>query len=756
MVRAVVAALRRYQGLGAVHRAARAAIVMPGMFAIGDKVIGDPTVATFAAFGSFAMILLVNFGGSLRERLEAQVALSATAAAMVCLGTLVSRTTWLAVVTMAAVAFGVLFAGVVSSVFASATTALLLAFILPVSLAAAPSAIPARLEGWGLACGAALLAMVLLWPARAPDPLRMAAAAACRTLSERIRSNVAFRVSGGVAESAAGHDLAVERAKDAVAALHRTFLATPYRPTGLGTAARTIVRLVDELNWLDIVLTSEQPVSGPVPPDRPSIAVKQAAATVLAQCAELLECPDHSPDTLREALVNLHNALEAMEVDATFELPVVRAPAVAGSGMDDDQVVEFVTSLDPSFRAQELSFAVALIGRNVDRTVAAERRGWWQRLLGQQPDGVAGPLAAARERAGAHLEPHSVWLHNSVRGAAALATAVLIADLSGVQHSFWVVLGTLSVLRSNALNTGQNALRGVLGTTAGFALGALLLKLIGTDPTLLWILLPIVVLFAGIAPALVSFAAGQAAFTLTLVILYNIVQPVGWRVGLLRVEDVALGCAVSVAVGTVFWPRGAAATLRTALAEAYADSATYLHNAVIFGANRCDAGRAPSVEPTAEALLAAASSRRLDDTFRSYLAENGPKHVSLAEITSLVTGVAALRLAADAIVDLWESDHERGGDRAAAREELLTNSAVVRGWYADFANSLLRTREPPVPLRHDRAANGRLIDAVRRDLRTDDGRSTAVAVRVIWTADHLDAARRLQQSIVGAARAASS
>ena len=172
MVRAVVAALRRYQGLGAVHRAARAAIVMPGMFAIGDKVIGDPTVATFAAFGSFAMILLVNFGGSLRERLEAQVALSATAAAMVCLGTLVSRTTWLAVVTMAAVAFGVLFAGVVSSVFASATTALLLAFILPVSLAAAPSAIPARLEGWGLACGAALLAMVLLWPARAPDPGR--------------------------------------------------------------------------------------------------------------------------------------------------------------------------------------------------------------------------------------------------------------------------------------------------------------------------------------------------------------------------------------------------------------------------------------------------------------------------------------------------------------------------------------------------------------------------------------------------------
>ena len=32
-----------------------------------------------------------------------------------------------------------------------------------------------------------------------------------------------------------------------------------------------------------------------------------------------------------------------------------------------------------------------------------------------------------------------------------------------------VVLGTLSVLRSNALSTGQSALRGLVGTTIGFA-----------------------------------------------------------------------------------------------------------------------------------------------------------------------------------------------------------------------------------------------------------------------------------------------
>jgi hypothetical protein len=53
-----------------------------------------------------------------------------------------------------------------------------------------------------------------------------------------------------------------------------------------------------------------------------------------------------------------------------------------------------------------------------------------------------------------------------------------------------------------------------------------------------------------------------------------------------------------------------------------------------------------------------------------------------------------------------------------------------------------------------RTADGRLIDAVRRDLDGRDARSTATAVKMIWTADHLDAARRLQAALTGPAKAA--
>ena len=113
----------RDRGFSALRRAARTAIVMPILFAIGDKVIGNPDVATFAAFGSFAMLLLVDFSGSIRERVEAQGALALVGAVFVCVATLASRNAWLAAVAMALVAFGVLFAGVVSSVLASASTA---------------------------------------------------------------------------------------------------------------------------------------------------------------------------------------------------------------------------------------------------------------------------------------------------------------------------------------------------------------------------------------------------------------------------------------------------------------------------------------------------------------------------------------------------------------------------------------------------------------------------------------------------------
>jgi hypothetical protein len=464
-------------------------------------------------------------------------------------------------------------------------------------------------------------------------------------------------------------------------------------------------------------------------------SVESATALVLERGADQLESPEPSPDGLRDALARLVSELGELEGGA-------------------EQIGGVISSLDPGFRAQEMSFIVSQIATNIDFAIAAERRSWLDRVLGRRPTGLPTTLSAAQERAGSRAERHSVWLRNSVRGAVGLGLAVLVAKLTGVQHAFWVVLGALAVLRSNALSTGDSVVRGLLGTVAGFIVGAVLVALIGTNTTLLWFLLPPAVLLAGLAPATVSFAAGQAAFTLTLLILFNILQPEGWRIGLVRIEDVALGSGVSLVVGLMFWPRGAGAALGQALAEAYVDCANYLARAVEFGMSRGDRSVPYVPSPTDEASRAAAASRRLDDTFRGYLAERGEKPVPMADVTTLVTGVVGLRLAADAVLDLWQREDSADGDRRAARRELLASAQIMAGWYRAFAASLIRDAAVPEPLTHDESADSRLVDAVSHDLRSDDGQATATGVRMIWTGDHLDAARRLQRSLVEPARAA--
>jgi uncharacterized membrane protein YccC len=442
--------------------------------------------------------------------------------------------------------------------------------------------------------------------------------------------------------------------------------------------------------------------------------------------------------------------MDGMENSATQRLPVEQPKPGT-----EPEVRAFIETLDLSFRAQELGFATLQIAGNVDLAAAAERRSWPERLLGGEPGALAQPLKSAVERAAAHLEPRSVWLHNSLRGALGLGIAVALANLTSVQHSFWVLLGTLSVLRSNALNTGQNALRALGGTLAGSLIGTGLLQLIGHHGTLLWFLLPVAVFVAGIAPAAISFAAGQAAFTVALVILFNIGQDPDWHIVLLRIQDIALGCAVSVLVGLFFWPRGAAAAVDRALSAAYADSARYLADAVEYAASRCSIGCIPTDAPLEASRQAAASARRLDDAFRSYLAERGAKPVPLSDMTTLVTGIVGLRLASDAVLELWQRN---GGeaqvepDRSEARLILLDTVVRLSDWYRDLAVGLGQHTAVPDPLSRNPEDDARLVDSLRRDLRDDDGHATATAVRIIWTADHLNATRRLQPSLAAAAK----
>ncbi|MGW6281693.1 FUSC family protein [Kribbella sp. NPDC055071] len=728
---------RRDTGLAATRRAGRTALVMPTLFAFCAGVLRSPTVATFAAFGAFAMLLLVDFSGTTVQRIRAQVQLLVAWLVLVSLGTLAGQSVWSAVAGTLIVAFAVLFAGVVSSVLAGAGTSLLLAFILSVATPAPLSQLPERLAGVAIAGAAAILAVWLLWPRAVVDPLGAPAARVCRATAVQLRAEARETVE--VCERR------TEETETLIAELRRTFTATPYRPTGLSTGSRALIRLVDELTWLSTILGEAGPTSAHAAADDPDAsAVHLAAANVLDLSAELLEDPKLAPDRLAAAAAELREAVTALEAGA-----VTRLPAANGS---QPGVMEFVGSLAVSFRAQEIAFGVLQVAQNLEAARVADQRSWGDRLLGRDPTSLTSPLASAVERATAHLEPHSVWLHNSIRGAVGLAVAVAIANVTGVHHAFWVILGALSVLRSNALNTGQNAYRAIGGTVLGSIVGAGLLALIGENKLVLWILLPIAVLCAGIVPAAVSFLTGQAAFTITLVILFNIAQPEGWSLILFRIEDIAIGCAVSVVVGVLFWPRGASAAVGKALAEAYVDSAQYLVSVVAYAVSCCVPGSRPATPQ--DSRRAAAAARRLDDAFRTYLAEHGPKPVPLSEMTALVTGVVGVRLAADAIVELWErygDGRPPSDDRDAAQAELVALADRQLKWYTALATALEGQGAVPEVLAYNPEIKKRLIEAVRRDLYDADGQASPTAIRILWTSDHLAVVRRLQPGLASAA-----
>jgi uncharacterized membrane protein YccC len=346
--------------------------------------------------------------------------------------------------------------------------------------------------------------------------------------------------------------------------------------------------------------------------------------------------------------------------------------------------------------------------------VAAERRRFF---LGSKAGARAlrrvSSLAAAAQQ---DASVRSVWFLNSLRGAVALAVAVGVADLTSVQHGFWVVLGTLSVLRTNAASTGATAIRAIGGTAVGFVIGGALLLAIGSTSSVLWIVLPAAVFVAAYTPGTTPFAVGQAAFTVTIAVLFNLLVPVGWSVGVVRIEDVAIGCAVSVVVGGLFWPRGLSSVVGDDLADTFRSGASYLTQAVGWATGRDGVTRE-------SAVAAVTSASRLDDALRGFLAEQGSKRIEMRELWRLVGGSMRLRLTAHSITNLPRMP---AGDSPLSKA-LNERVGTLAAWYGGLAELVGKPHERTIP-----ALSVPVFDQV------EPGRGPVESRYVIWLDEYLD------------------
>ena len=158
-------------------RAVRALIVIPSLFALTYEGFGNLQMALFAAFGGFANLVVVSFGGTRRDKAIAHFGLALTGSAGLIIGTAVSGIDWLAVLVTIPVTFGIFFAGVAGPNAASGTIAALFPFVLSVATPGTVSMIPDRLAGWWLASAVSTAAVLLFSPPSPGDRLRAAAAA---------------------------------------------------------------------------------------------------------------------------------------------------------------------------------------------------------------------------------------------------------------------------------------------------------------------------------------------------------------------------------------------------------------------------------------------------------------------------------------------------------------------------------------------------------------------------------------------------
>jgi uncharacterized membrane protein YccC len=292
-----------------------------------------------------------------------------------------------------------------------------------------------------------------------------------------------------------------------------------------------------------------------------------------------------------------------------------------------------------------------------------------------------------------HLESPSTVLQGSLRVAIGLALAVWVASTFGFSHGFWVVLGTIQVLRSNALGTGRTIVLAVVGNVIGVVIGGLFAVVAGNHPALMWIAFPIAVFGAAYSATTIGFMLSQAAFTINLIVVFNLISPAGWQVGLARIEDVVVGAVISLLVGLLLWPQGARRELARGLGSIYLALDAYLEQAF----DRVLGFEASSLADSARQVVIR-SRDRAGESFETFMTERGAGSSEQEAAAFLLSSANHLILAGDLLGVIAGVMGYSASAHAEGAREVRRQVQVLLGAYRGLADRLgLSHASRPVP-----------------------------------------------------------
>ncbi|MDQ1304179.1 MAG: hypothetical protein QG671_6, partial [Actinomycetota bacterium] len=275
------------------------------------------------------------------------------------------------------------------------------------------------------------------------------------------------------------------------------------------------------------------------------------------------------------------------------------------------------------------------------------------------------------------MKPGAPWFRNALRLGIAIAAALLVVEFTGVERGYWVVLGTLSVLRLDRQSTRNMAWQVFLGQVLGFLIGGLLLLGLRDHAEWGWATLPLVAGFLGYAVGTKGTILVQAAFTTTLMNLVAITSAGTRGMPELRLLDVVLGLVVAVVVSVLVTPRGLTPQVQNALLAA-SDAASELLRASVsrLAAILASEADAPTTDAAAtKARIALARASETVDLALAQGASRGAETIVWARILSMIEHVTYVSQVISMQVGDYPGDQHA---RRAAGDLVAASDAVAR------------------------------------------------------------------------------
>jgi len=709
----------RDPGFAALRRAARAAVVIPLAFAFAELLLREPQSLIFVIFGCFSLLVMSDFGGLRRQRAVPYLGATVVGAVLVALGTFASSSPWLAAAVMLLVGFAISFSRVFGGYVAAANLGMILAFVIATTIPGSADVIPARVGGWLIAGLISTAAAVALWPRFERVAAHHLAAKALPAIADLVE---AMRSQGVERDLPRLQEIARQK----VDAARVGYATMAKRPFGPGRRDRAFAELLIELDRIVQIVQRpfhEQSVVRPglLEADR----LVSSVVSALRSSADALS-GGAPPD------------LHAIEVARELHR-VARDRWAAGQMQAGRSAEEVLDGLDFEDTLRVVSYLAFSLGGNA--VIAA----------GAKP-GVGDTTAGVLRTIRTHIENPSTVLQGSLRVAIGLALAVWVARTFGFSHGFWVVLGTIQVLRSNALATGRTVVLAVLGNVIGVVVGGLFAAVAGNHPALMWAAFPIAVFGAAYAATTIGFMLSQAAFTINLIVVFNLISPAGWQVGLVRIEDLLVGAFISLLVGLLLWPQGARRELVRGLSSVYRGADVYLEHAF----DRLLGFEPAGGEDSARQVVVRARDR-VGESFETFMSERGAGPAEQDTAAFLLSSANQLILAGDLLGVIAGVMGYSAAGCAEGAGEVRGQMRVLVGAYRDLADQLSLSR-PTGPEAHVSVAALREAELTclrRWQTNPDAGRGAmAVVMAGEWVQSLANLEADLEEAVAGAAAAA--